>query len=120
LGYTEYLGCVSLFEAARRDELLKLDHQIRSDQQMLGLFTPKPEVAEYIPSGRRDFQFHDAPPSRTLTVLNQPKLKTLEPPGIRRECLKVMPRRPKPQNRLFCHDVNMQVLVYFCQGTTFS
>ena len=27
LGYTEYLGCVSLFETAGSDELLNLDHQ---------------------------------------------------------------------------------------------
>ena len=68
LGYTEYLCCVSLFEAAGGDELLNLDHQVRSDQQMLGLFVPKPDVTEYIPSGRRDLQFHDAPPSPALAA----------------------------------------------------
>jgi hypothetical protein len=166
LGYIEYLGCISLFEAARRDELLNLDHQIRSDQQMLGLFVPKPNVTEYIPCGRRDLQFQSIPPlsrshcsalcnqcliplfgkfyivlrcfsgsffegmehidrflklgniadtmfhrsvnsdlpdsrpntrhrfpvRRLHSLLNQPKLKTRKPPGIRRECLKVMSR----------------------------
>ena len=57
LGHTEYLDCSSLFETARLDELLNLDHQVRSDQQMLGLFVPKPEVTEYVPSGRRNLQF---------------------------------------------------------------
>src|SRR4026208_1805129 len=158
---------------------------------MLGLVAPKPEVTEYIPSGRRDLQFHSAPPlshilysalrnqrliplsgkfhivprcfpgsffegmehidrflklgnvadtvfhrgmnsdltdprpnarhrfpvRRLPSLLNQPKLKTREPLGIRWECLDITPRGPKPQNRLFCHDVNMQVLVYFCQGS---
>ena len=35
---------------------------------------------------------HRLPVRRLHSLLNQPKLKTREPPGIRRECLKVMPR----------------------------
>src|SRR5713101_6369181 len=62
LSHTEYLGRCSLFEAAGRDELLHLDHEVRSDQQMLGLLEAKPEVTEYIPGGRCDLQFHDSPP----------------------------------------------------------
>src|SRR6266850_464586 len=62
LSHTEYLGRCSLFEAAGRDELLHLDHEVRSDQQMLGLLAAKPEVTEYIPGGRCDLQFHDSPP----------------------------------------------------------
>jgi hypothetical protein len=42
LSHTEYLGRASLFEAAGGDELLNLDHQVRSDQQMLSLLTAKP------------------------------------------------------------------------------
>jgi len=63
---------------------------------------------------------HWFPVRRLHSLLSPSKLKAREPSGIRRECLKVITRWPKPQNRLFCRDVNMQVLVYFCQETTFS
>jgi len=63
---------------------------------------------------------HRFPVRRLHSPLNQPKLKTREPPGILWERLDITPRGPKPQNRLFCHDVNMQVLVYFCQESAVS
>ena len=62
LSHTEYLGRGSLLETARLDEFLYLYHEIRANQQMFGLFAAKPQVTEYIPSGRRDLQFHNAPP----------------------------------------------------------
>ena len=65
LSHTEYLGRGSLPETARLDEFLYLYHEICANQQMLGLFAAKPQVTEYIPSGRRDLQLHNAPPSCT-------------------------------------------------------
>jgi len=42
LGHTEYLRGCSLFEATRSNEFLHLNHEIRSDQQMLSLLAAKP------------------------------------------------------------------------------
>jgi hypothetical protein len=58
---------------------------------------------------------HRFPVQWLQPLLNQPKLKARESPGIPRECLQVTPRGPEPQDRLFGYDVNMQVLVYSCQ-----
>lgn len=58
---------------------------------------------------------HRFPVQWLQPLLNQPKLKARESPGTPRECLQVAPRGPEPQDRLFGHDVNMQVLVYSCQ-----
>ena len=62
LSHTEYLGRGFLLEAAGCDEFLHLNHEVRPDQQMLGFFAAKPEVAEDIPGGRRDFYLHDDSP----------------------------------------------------------
>jgi hypothetical protein len=58
---------------------------------------------------------HRFPVQWLQPLLNQPKLKARESPDIPRECLQVTPRGPEPQDRLFGHDVNMQVLVYSSQ-----
>ncbi len=85
LGHTEHLRGSSLFEATRSNEFLHLDHEIRSNQQMLSLLAAKPEVTEYIPSGRCDFelrasneglpflfsQHHTLPPKGTSKTILQ-------------------------------------------------
>ena len=45
LSHAEDLGCRFLLETARCNELLHLNHEIRPDQEMLGLVVAKPEQA---------------------------------------------------------------------------
>jgi hypothetical protein len=52
-------------------------------------------------------RWHRLPVSRLQTMLHLSELKACKPPGILRECLLVIPRRPEPQDRLFGHDVDI-------------
>ena len=61
LRHAEFLGCLSLLKATGGDELLNLDHEIRSDQEMLGLFAAEAEVAEHITGRGRHLELHGSP-----------------------------------------------------------
>jgi hypothetical protein len=64
LSHAEYLRGWLLLEATGCDKLLQVDHEVRSDQQMLSLLAAKPEVTEYISAGWGDLEFHVLLPSR--------------------------------------------------------
>ena len=50
LGHAQDLSGLSLFQSARRDQPLDLDHQICADQKMLGFLATKSQVTEHVTS----------------------------------------------------------------------
>jgi hypothetical protein len=60
LSHAQGLGGSPLLEAASRDELLYLNHEIRSDQQAFGLLTAKSHITGHIPGRPCDLRFHIA------------------------------------------------------------
>ena len=58
LGYAENFCQLSLRKATRRDHLLKPDHQVRPDNEVLGLRAGKAQIAEDIAGRRSYLNFH--------------------------------------------------------------
>jgi len=54
LGHSENLGSGFLLQATGVDDLLDLDHQVRSDKKMLRLLASESQVTEHVAGRRRD------------------------------------------------------------------
>ena len=61
LGHAQDVSGLSLFQSARRDQPLDLDHQIRAYQKMLGFLATKSQVTEHVTTRRRHLEFHRQP-----------------------------------------------------------
>src|SRR5204863_6635616 len=56
LAHLQQLRELRLLEASRRRDLLNLDQEVRSDDEVLGLLSGEAEIAKHVAAGRRNFQ----------------------------------------------------------------